>query len=368
MKLIKYLDLKKINQNLLKRTKNKIFNQLNSGNYILDKNVKIFEEKFAQFNNAKYCISVNSGHDALKIALKSLNVKNKDLIMVPSMTYISTYFSILELGATPYPIDINKYGVIDINKLPKKPQKKIKGILSVNLYGNLCNYKILKSYTKKHSLFLLEDSSQSHGAYFIDNPQKKFWGDASVFSFYPSKNLGSICDGGAIITNNSKIYKRSQLYRNYGSEKKYYHITEGYNSRLNASSSIFLLEKLKVLNKENILRSKQEKIYIKKLKSIKNLFFLHRNANQKSSHHIFSVFTKQRYKLQKYLKKHNIETLIHYPVMPVKQPAIKKFKYNSKKFTVANLIEKESLSLPLGSHLSPLQQEYIINKIKKFFN
>lgn len=367
MDKIKFLDLKYINKKLLNKCKNKIINQLYSGNYILDKNVNSFENNFSKYNHVRFCDTVNSGHDALKITLRALGVKQGDIILVPGMTFISTYFAVSELGAIPKPIDIGLDGVIDSNKLPIKLNKKIKGIIAVNLYGNLCNFKILKKYSNEKKIFLIEDSSQSHGANFKDNSKVKMWGDAATFSFYPGKNLGSIADGGAIITNNLKISNTVKLLRNYGSQKKYYHNIIGYNSRINSTSAIFLNQKLKIINKINSLRKKQEFYYIKNLKSLKQISFLQRNKNVDSSHHIFLILIKNRNKLQKFLDKKKIETIIHYPVAPFLQKPYKRERYKFKKLSTSVRFQNEALSLPLGEHLEKKNLDFIIKKIHEFY-
>ena len=365
MEKISFLNLKKINKKPLGKIHLKIKKQLFSGQYILDKNVRKFEKQFAKFNSSRFCVGVNSGHDALKIALKALgNIKDKK-ILVPGITFISTYMAISELGGIPIPIDIANDGVIDITKLPKKVDKKTVGLLTVNLYGNLCDYKYLKKYCKKNKIFLLEDSSQSHGSYFKTNKKVKFWGDAAIFSFYPGKNLGGLSDGGCVITNNKILHEKSLLLRNYGSSKKYIHEIIGYNSRLSSTNSIFLYEKLKTLEFENKTRMRQEEFYKKHLKQINQLKFLKRKNFVQSSHHIFLILVNNRDKLQKYLFKNNIETIIHYPIIPFDQKCYK----NNKKFnlTQSRMFASKALSLPIGSHLSTAQQKKIILKIKSFF-
>jgi dTDP-4-amino-4,6-dideoxygalactose transaminase len=213
----------------------------------------------------------------------------------------------------------------------------------------------------------LEDSSQSHGAFFLKNKKKKLWGSIAIFSFYPGKNLGSITDGGAAITNSKNIFDKLKSLRNYGSKIKYYHDEIGFNSRLNSTSAIFLRQKLKKLNFENALRSRQEKKYINKLKDIKQLSFLRRNTKVVSSHHLFLIFLKERNKLKEFLDKNQIETIIHYPVAPVNQKYYKKIIKSKKKYPIASKFEKEALSLPLGKHLSNKQQDLIISTIRKFF-
>jgi dTDP-4-amino-4,6-dideoxygalactose transaminase len=283
------------------------------------------------------------------------------------MTFISTYFAITELGGIPLPIDIGNDGVIDIKQLPKKLSTNVKGLIAVNLYGNLCNFKYIKNYCKKNNLFLLEDSAQSHGAYFKKNPNKKIWGDVSAFSFYPSKNLGSLSDGGAIITNKFSIFKKIKLLRNYGSLRKYKHEFLGYNSRLNMLNAAFLSKKLNYLNLINTKRERQEKFYKNNLKKISELSFLERNSRVKSSHHIFMIFTKKRDNLKNFLLKKNIETLIHYPIIPLAQKPYLLYKNKIKSLLISCKFSKQGLSLPLGEHISNNKIKYIIKNIKLFF-
>lgn len=367
MKKISFLNLKKINKNSLKKIQFNINKQLFSGEYILGRNVKKFENKFANFNSSKFCVGVNSGHDALKIALRSLGKIRNKKILVPGITFISTYMAISELGGIPTPIDIGEDGVIDVTKLPKKIDKNVVGLLSVNLYGNLCDYKFLKNYCKKNKIFLLEDSSQSHGSYYKKNKKVKFWGDAAIFSFYPAKNLGALSDGGCVITNKKKIYEKCLLLRNYGSNKKYVHEIIGYNSRLSPTNSIFLIEKLKTLDLENKIRMKQEEFYTQNLKQLREINFLKRKNFVQSSHHIFLILVNNRDKLQKYLFKKNIETIIHYPIIPSDQKCYKHY-YKNINLPQSRLFASKALSLPLGSHLKISQQKKIIYEIKNFFN
>lgn len=367
MEKIKYLDLQSINKPQLNKSIKNIVNDLYSGSYILNENVKKFEVKFAKFNNTKYCVGVNSGHDALKISLHVLGLKPGDKVIVPSLTFISTWYAITELGGIPVPIDVNeKFGTLDENLLKTLKEKNIKGIVAVNLYGNLCNYKFLKKYCKKKKLFLLEDSAQSHGAYFKTNKKKKLFGDLAAFSFYPGKNLGGINDGGAIILNSKVLYKKIIKIRNYGSSEKYVHNIFGFNSRLNSTNAIFLNKKIDNLTKENFIRKKKEYFYIKNLKKINGIKWLLRNKDVESSHHIFLIFIKNRKKLQNYLKNKGIETLIHYPKLASSQNIYFK-EHKNKRFISAEKFAKFGLSLPLSSGLKKKEQIYIAKCISDYF-
>lgn len=368
-KKIKFLDLKKINKHPLQLSKNKIEKYLFSGNYILDKNVRNFEKKFANFNNAKFCVGVNSGHDALKLSLLCAGVKKNDQVIVPGNTFISTWFAVSEIGAKPLPIDINiEDGTIDVRKLPKKINKKIKGIIAVNLYGNLCDLKYLSKYCKKHKIFLIEDSAQSHGAHYKDE-KIKLYGNYSCFSFYPGKNLGSVTDAGAIVTNSKSNFAKLKKMRNYGSMKKYYHDIVGTNSRMNILSSIFLMNKIKFLNSEIKTRKKQVQVYRKKIKWNKNLIPLKCHKSIIPAHHIFLIRTSLRKKLSKYLLKKNIETIMHYPLSPISQKSYIDLNNTfNNKLKNSILFTKTCLSLPLGSHLKEKDILYVSRNINNFFN
>jgi dTDP-4-amino-4,6-dideoxygalactose transaminase len=369
LKKIKFLDLKKINEKPLRDSKIEIHKYLSSGKYILDQNVVKFEKKFSKFNNSKYCIGVGSGHDALKLALLSCGIKKNDIVIVPSITFISTWFAVSEIGAIPYPVDINyEDATINENNLPKTISKKFKALISVNLYGNLCNYNYLRKYCSKKKLYLIEDSAQSHGAHMKDKKINIF-GNLACFSFYPGKNLGSLCDGGAIVTNSKNLYNKLVKLRNYGSTKKYYHKTFGVNSRLNILSSIFLNHKLDYLKKEIKIRKMQIDLYIKNINWNKNLDYLKSGKKIVSANHIFLVKTKVRNKLKNFLNKHNIETIIHYPIIPPMQAYYyKNYKKYYKNYKIAQTFSNNCLSLPLGSHLKENEIIYISKYINSFYS
>ena len=265
---VPYLSLKNINKSILENYQNKLLSEIKNGKYILNRNVIEFENKFAKYFKSKYCVSVNSGHDALKIALLSLKLKKNDKVIVPSQTFISTWFAVNEIGAKIIPVDIDLNSGLICNKkiLKEISNNKIKCVIFVHLYGNLCNISEIKSVLKRKKISILEDCSQSHGGFF----NKKFsgtFGDVATFSFYPGKNLGGIGDGGAILTNSKSVKDLSLKLRNYGSIKKYYHNKIGFNSRLNSINAKFLYYKLDHLKSEIRIRDKKYLIYKKILKN-----------------------------------------------------------------------------------------------------
>jgi len=326
---IKYFDLKKINHKTLINSKKEILSQIFSGKYILPSIVNKFENNFLKFCKSKYCVTVNSGHDAIKFALIACGIKKGDNVAVPAQTFISTWFAVSEIGANPICVDIDiETGLISNQKLKNLiNKKKISCVIFVHLFGNICNISEIKYFLKQKKILIIEDCSQSHGGFYKKIHSGNF-GDVGTFSFYPGKNLGGIGDGGAIITKNKKIFNNIKKLRNYGSKKKYVHETIGFNSRLNHINAIFLKFKLKKLNQDILSRSKQIKIYKKEFSRFHHdIKFMKVLKNTKPSNHIFYIRTKFRNQIVNFLKKSQIETLIHYPIIPPLQKFYKKKYY-----------------------------------------
>ena len=341
---------------------------LSSGWYILGKEVERFEDNFAKYCGSKFCIGVGNGLDALKIIMmgyKELGIlKDHDEVIVPANTYIASILSILDCNLRPVLVEpsIKTYN-INPSKIEEVITNKTKAILVVHLYGQLSPMKAINDIAFRYNLKVIEDSAQSHGAKNSKGISSGNLGDAGGFSFYPTKNLGSFGDAGAITTNDKDIAKVSKIIRNYGSEKKYYNIYKGVNSRLDEIHAAVLNVKLKYLDKENKIRSKIAKNFIE---NISNNDIITPIWSKKDDHvfHLFIIRTKNREKLIKTLTNHGVETLIHYPVPPHKQAALKE--YERKKLPITELIHQQVLSLPCNPWLSIEKQNIIIDECNKF--
>ena len=339
-----------------------------SGWYILGKELEKFENKFADYCGAKFCIGVGNGLDALKIiirAYKELGTLQKgDEIIVPANTYIATIISILDCGMKPVLVEpeLDSFN-IDPLKIEDAITKKTKAIMVVNLYGQLAKMELIKKISLKYKLITIEDCAQSHGAKNNNGLASGTLSDASGFSFYPSKNLGAIGDAGAIITNNESVAKLCKVLRNYGSEKKNYNKLLGVNSRLDEIQAAILNVKLKYLDKENIIRRKVASKYINKIKNEK-IFLPKTIRNQDHVYHLFVIRTKFRDKLKDYLQDLGVETLIHYPIAPHKQSAL--YQYNDLKLPITELIHNQVLSLPCNPWLEEEDQDFIIKACNDF--
>jgi dTDP-4-amino-4,6-dideoxygalactose transaminase len=342
--MIEYENLNKVNQPYLKDF-NMVFNQvLESGRFILGNNVEEFEKEFADYNNVKYCVGLASGLDALTISLMTLGIDDNSEIIVPSNTYIATILSILNSGHVPVLVEPDQVTYnIDPGRIEDAVTQKTRAIMVVHLYGKPCDMDPIMEICKQHNLFLIEDCAQAHGAEYKGKKVGSF-GDISAFSFYPTKNLGCLGDGGALLTNNEDFYKLSRMIRNYGSEKKYYNDYIGLNSRLDEIQAAFLRIKLKHLNNINNHKRDLAKTY---LNGISHDFVIPDvHPDFYDVYHIFNVRHRKRDMLKKFLFDNGVNTDIHYPVPPHKQKALAFLRHL--KFPISEEIHQTTLSLPIS--------------------
>lgn len=341
--MIEYENLRKVNEPFFQEYEAAFRKVMESGWYILGDSVRRFEEEFAQYIGSKYCVGVASGLDALVLSIDALDFPKNSEIIVPSNTYIATILAIIRNGFKPVLVepDIRTYN-IDPNKIEEKITQNTKAIIVVHLYGKPCDMDPIIKIAKKHNLFLIEDCAQAHGAMYKGKKVGSF--GIGCFSFYPTKNLGALGDGGAIVTNDEKLYKKLQAIRNYGSDKKYYNEYKGYNSRLDEIQAAFLSVKLKYLDKINEHKRELAKIYLDNLSNefIKPLV----HEDFFDVYHIFNIRHQKRDKLREYLLKNGIQTEIHYPVPPHKQKAMKGIL--KEEYPISEEIHNTTLSLPIS--------------------
>jgi len=342
--LIEYENLYKANETFLKDFTASFQNTLNSGWFILGKNVENFEREFASYIGNKYCAGVASGLDALIFSLKVFDFEKGSEVIVPANTYIATILSIIHCGLKPVLVepDIKTYN-IDSAKIEEAITSKTKAIMIVHLYGKCCNMDPIISLCKKYNLKLIEDCAQSHGAKYKNRMSGTF-GNVNAFSFYPTKNLGALGDAGSVNTDDENIVKIIKSLRNYGSEKKYYNERVGYNSRLDEMQAGFLSVKLKRLNEINSHKRKLASIYLKELKDdfIKPVV----DPGYFDVYHIFNIRHPKRDSLKEYLLKNEVKTDIHYPVPPHKQKAM--YGIIEGNYPISEEIHNTTLSLPIS--------------------
>lgn len=365
--MIPYLNLKKLNEPYQDVFLEKTKTFLEKGHYILGDEVLQFEKDFAAYCNVSHCIGVGNGLDALILIFKAYIelgiLQLGDEIIVPANTYIASILAIMNAGLTPVLVDTNLLNYnLTLDVLQQQVTQHTKGVLMVHLYGQVNDAIAIKTFCKDFGLLLIEDAAQAHGA-MADNMKAGSIGDAAGFSFYPGKNLGCLGDGGAITTNNPQLANCVRSLRNYGSEFKYHNIYKGINSRLDELQATFLRLKLPDLDFDNKTRQGIAKRYLTELTNplIALPFVTDFNAHV---FHIFPVRVENRAEFQHYLMEHEIQTLIHYPIAPHKQQAMKE--YNQLQFPVSELIHRQIVSIPLNPSLTINEQNFIIEKINNW--
>jgi dTDP-4-amino-4,6-dideoxygalactose transaminase len=363
--MIPFLDLKAVNSQYKKEMLEACEKVIDSGWYIQGNECKEFEKEFASYCGTKYAIGVANGLDALILILRAYKemgiINDGDEVIVPSNTYIASILAISQNNLVPVLVepDINTY-LIDPSKIEEKITSKTKAIMPVHLYGQTCGMDEINAIAKKHNLKVIEDSAQSHGAYYKDKRAGNL-GDASGFSFYPGKNLGALGDGGAVTTNDEKLASTIKALGNYGSHKKYENLYAGVNSRLDEIQAAMLRIKLRYLDAEIENRKEIANYY---LENIKNNSIILPTISTDCVWHLFVIRTKRRDKLQKYLLDNGVQTLIHYPLAPHKQEAYKEWK--NKEYVISEQIHDEVLSLPISGVQSLEDTKKIMELINEF--
>jgi dTDP-4-amino-4,6-dideoxygalactose transaminase len=366
--MIKFYDLKKVNQRYEKAFHEKLEEFIQRGWYILGDEVKLFEEYFANYCQSKYCIGVGNGLDALVLIFKAYielgKLQKGDEVIVPANTYIASVLSILQADLVPVFVE-PKLETYNLNPdlIAEKITSKTKAILVVHLYGQLAEMDTIESIAKQHNLLVVEDAAQSHGAELGVGSKELGVGNAKAFSFYPSKNLGCLGDGGAVVTNDEDLNKIVRAMRNYGSEKKYVNDFIGINSRLDELQAAFLNVKLPDLDADNHKRRQIAMRYLAEIKNDKIVLPYYKG----STNHVFHLFvirTENRKELQDFLKANEIETMIHYPIPPHQQKAMAAF--NSLSFPITEKIHREVLSLPMSPVLTKEEVSRIIHALNHY--
>ena len=334
---------------------------MDSGWYVLGKEVKAFENEFAQYLNVKYCVGVASGTEAITLALMANNIGDGDEIITTNVTAFPTITGIVQAGVKPVVVDIFKEdGLIDFTKIVSKINKKTKGIVPVHLYGQSCDMDPIIKIAKQYNLRVIEDCAQATGATY-KNKKCGTIGDCGAFSFYPTKNLGAYGDAGAITTNNEETYNKLLSLRNYGQTKRYYHDFNGINSRLDELQAAILRVKLPFLELWNKKRNQIAFFYKAHLKGVT---FIKENEYGESVHHLFVIKVANRDHFLEYLNNNGVAALIHYPIPIHKQKA---FLYQKDDILKGSeTFTNDILSLPIYPELSEKELQKIVTVINNY--
>ena len=365
--MIKYCDLKKINSAYGDELCEAMQRVAESGWYILGNECRTFENDFAAYCGCRHCIGTGNGLDALTIILlayRELGIMDEgNEVIVPANTYIATILAIIQAGLKPVFCEPSiETCNIDPCRIEELVTERTRAIMPVHLYGLAADMDRINAIAGKHSLKVIEDAAQAHGALY-NNKCTGSLGYAAGFSFYPGKNLGALGDGGAITTDDDVLAGVARAIANYGSHKKYVNLYKGMNSRLDELQAAMLSAKLPYLDKDNGRRRAIARQYINR---IRNPHITLPAADKEGNHvyHIFAVLTPWREQLQEHLRNEGIETLIHYPIPPHRQEALRE--YSGLQLPITEQIHREELSLPCNPAMSDEEVTRVIDAVNSF--
>lgn len=365
--MIKFLDLKKINERYEDELQQACSRVIKSGWYIGGNELNQFETEFSLFCGVKHAIGVANGLDALSLVFRAWiemgHLKKGDEVIVQANTYIASILAItsndlIPVFVEPEPNSFN----LSIESVEKAITKRTKAILPVHLYGQISNMRELMEIAQNYNLLVLEDSAQAHGA-CLDGTMAGAWGHASGFSFYPGKNLGALGDAGAITTNDPELANVLLALRNYGSHEKYRNKYKGVNSRLDEIQAAMLRVKLKYLSSEIVIRQRIARKYNEGIVN-KHVSLPFMKNDENHVWHLYVIKSDYRDEIQQYLMENGVETLIHYPIPPHLQTAYKE--YNKLNLPITEAIHKKVLSIPISPTMSDSDIDYVIASINKF--
>lgn len=358
---VAYEDLALLNKSFFKEYKDSFSKVLDSGWYVLGENVRLFEEEFASYVGTKYCVGVASGLDALKLSLMCLDLPSDSEVLVTSNTYFAGIQAIIQEGLTPVLVEpsIETYNICP-KEIEKSITSKTKVILITHLYGKPCRMIEIEKIAKENNLLIIEDCAQAHGAKISDRNVGTF--GLGAFSFYPTKNLGALGDGGAITTDDKDQYEKLKALRNYGSHKKYHNLYLGLNSRLDEIQAAFLRVKLRSLDKITQHKRLLAETYFDSLDS--KLILPHKADDEFDVFHIFCIRHEKRDLLQSFLQEKGVGTQIHYPIPPHKQIALSD--KISGEYPISELIHDTTLSLPISYMNTEEDVRYVAAQVNEF--
>jgi dTDP-4-amino-4,6-dideoxygalactose transaminase len=363
---VPFLDLKATYLELKPELDDAYQRVMDSGWYLLGKELEAFEEEFAAFCEAKFCVGVGNGLDALHLILRAMEIGPGDEVIVPANTYIATWLAVSHAGAHPVPVepDENTYN-INPSLIEAAITKRTKAILPVHLYGQPADMDAINAIASHYGLKVVEDAAQAQGARY-KGQRTGGLGDAAGFSFYPGKNLGAFGDGGAVVTNDVDLAEKVKLLRNYGSRVKYQNEVQGFNSRLDELQAAFLRVKIKKLDEWNARRANIANIYLEKLSDFSWLTLPHSPSWSESVWHLFVVCSEERDRLAVKLKEQGLQTLIHYPIPPHLSKA-----YADKQdrrlvdCPISSQLSTRVMSLPIGPQMTVEEINFVLCEMEK---
>lgn len=335
------------------------------GHFILGHQVNEFEQRFARYCETEFSVGVANGLDAIALILQALEIGSGDEVIVPANTFIATWLAVSKIGARPVPADCDlATGNIDPGAVLRAITSRTRAVIPVHLYGRPAELSELSRIAEQAGIHLVEDAAQAHGARYNSRRMGSF-GIAAAFSFYPTKNLGALGDGGAVTTNDRKIAEQVRRLGNYGATTKYHHEIAGGNSRLDELQAAFLSAKLTRLDGWNVERQRIAESYTVALQSVTGLHLPPPSNHIESVYHLYTIRTRERNQLAATLAAYGVQTVIHYPTPPHLQPAFAHLGYQRGAFPVTERISSEILSLPIWPGMSADAIDHVAHSVRK---
>ena len=338
---------------------------IQDSDFILGREVRLFEEEFAAFCDAHYAVGVDSGTSALELALRAFDIGPGDEVITAANSFIASALGISHTGAKPALVDVDPCTyTMDVKAVERAVTPRTKAIIPVHLYGHPAHMDPIRELAEKRRLIVIEDACQAHGARYRGKPAGSL-GHAAAFSFYPGKNLGAYGDGGIVVTNDQKIATRLEMLRNYGQKEKYKHLFRGYNRRLDTMQAAILRVKLKYLEKWNAARRSNAKLYQEHLEG-SEVVLPGEAPGVESVWHLYIIRTEHRDQLKEHLASKGINAGIHYPIPIHLQPAYQDLGYKRGDFPVTEASADRILFLPMYAELTPRQIKHVCLAIAEF--
>jgi len=363
---VPFVNLGKYHRTIKKNVLKDVGLIIDDNGFILGKATDEFEKEFAAFCQVKYGVGLDNGSSALELGLRALGIGVGDEVITPVNSFIASSSSIATIGAKPILVDCDPVSYnLDPEKTEKAITKKTKAIMVVHLYGQSSNMVAFKGICRRYKLYLIEDACQAHGATYKNKKVGSF-GDLAAFSFYPSKNLGAMGDGGILVTNKKMVADKVKMMRNYGQKEKYNHLFLAWNRRLDNLQAAVLRIKLTDLEKQNCQRRKAADLYSKYLRGTRVVLPVE-TKNNSHVYHLYVIQAEKRNNLQKFLSQKEIEVGIHYPIPIHLQKAFAYLGYKKGDFPVTERLSRRILSLPIFPGITEREIKYACNSIKDFY-
>jgi dTDP-4-amino-4,6-dideoxygalactose transaminase len=360
---VPFLDLTAANAEVRSELDEAYARVMSSGVFVLGPEVAAFEREFAEYCGARHCIGVGNGLEALHLVLRGWGIGAGDEVIVPSNTYIATWLAVTFAGATVVPVEPDEVTMLlDPGRIEAAITSRTRAVIPVHLYGSVCDMTEISRLAERRGLRVLEDAAQAHGARWLGRRAGGL-GDAAGFSFYPSKNLGALGDGGAVTTNDDVLADRVRLLRNYGSRVKYEHDVPGFNSRLDELQAAFLRVRLRYLDAWNERRRSVAARYLTELADLRTVTLPRPSDSCEPVWHLFAIRHANRALVRQCLAERGVDTLIHYPIPPARSLAYRGT-IDAASSPMADGISETILSIPMGPHMRQEQIQRVIEALR----